>query len=59
MKIGSAEFAQDNLTGTQWIGLVEDTEDPLFEGRAKVRVYGKFDGRVDPMDSNSEYLINI
>ena len=57
MKIGSAEFAQDNLTGTQWVGLVEDTEDPKFEGRVKVRVYGKFDGRVDPTDPESAYLI--
>ena len=57
MKIGSAEFAQDNLTGTQWVGLVEDTNDPKFEGRAKVRVYGKFDGRVDPTDPESAYLI--
>jgi hypothetical protein len=57
MKIGRSEFTQDNLTGTQWIGIVEDTEDPKFEGRIKVRVYGKFDGRVDPSNPNSDYLI--
>ena len=57
MKIGKKEFTQDNLTGTQWIGLVEDTEDPNFEGRIKARVYGKFDARVDPQDPESDYII--
>ena len=57
MKIGRSEFTQDNLTGTQWIGIVEDTEDPKFEGRIKVRVYGKFDGRVDPSNPDSDSLI--
>ena len=40
MKIDKKEFTQDNLTGTQWIGLVEDTEDPNFEGRIKARSMG-------------------
>lgn len=33
----------DNLVGTQWVGFVASNEDPLFEGRCKIRVYGKFD----------------
>jgi len=57
MKIGAKEFQQDNLTGTQWVGIVEDNEDPLFEGRCKIRVHGKLDGRVDPTDAESAHII--
>ena len=57
MKIGSREFQSDNLTGTQWVGVVEDNADPLFEGRCKVRVHGKLDGRADPANPDSEYNI--
>ncbi len=57
MKIGRAEFAADNLGGTQWVGIIEDNADPLFEGRCKVRVHGKLDGRVDPSDPESAYSI--
>ena len=57
MKLGKNEFTEDNLTGTQWVGLVEDTEDPNFEGRIKVRVYGKLDARVDSTDPSSDYII--
>lgn len=45
MKINAKEFQSDNLVGTQWVALVEDVEDPLFEGRCRVRVLGKLDGR--------------
>jgi hypothetical protein len=34
---------KDNLEGTVWLGEVMDVADPLFLGRAKVKVYGKFD----------------
>lgn len=34
---------KDNLDGTVWLGEVVDIEDPLFLGRIKVKVYGKFD----------------
>lgn len=34
---------QDNLLGTVWIGVVVDNNDPKFEGRLKVKVYGKYD----------------
>jgi uncharacterized protein involved in type VI secretion and phage assembly len=43
MKIGPREFQRDNLTGTQWVGVVEDNADPLFEGRCKIKVHGKLD----------------
>lgn len=33
----------DNLVGTKWIGIVESVDDPEFEGKCKIRVYGKFD----------------
>jgi hypothetical protein len=57
MKIGAREFQSDNLTGTQWVGIVEDNADPLFEGRCKVRVHGKLDGRADPSNPDSEFNI--
>lgn len=34
---------QDNLFNSHWLGEVVDIEDPLFEGRIKVKVFGKFD----------------
>ena len=33
----------DDLLSTTWIGEVVDIEDPLFMGRVKIKVYGKFD----------------
>lgn len=51
------ELRSDNLKGTQWIGIVEDTEDELFESRCRVRVFGKMDQRVDPADPESEYVL--
>ena len=57
MKIGAKEFQSDNLVGTQWMGIVEDNADPLFEGRCKVRVHGKLDGREDPTNPDSAYTL--
>jgi len=57
MKITAKEFQHDNLTGTQWLGRVEDNADPLFEGRCRVRVYGKMDQRVDLEDPESDFVL--
>ncbi len=37
------EFVRDNLLGTTWYGEVVDNEDPTFNGRIRVKVFGKFD----------------
>jgi hypothetical protein len=37
----------NNLLGTIWIGEVIDNNDPNFEGRLKVRVFGKYDNIKD------------
>lgn len=34
---------KDNLDGTVWLGEVLEVNDPLFLGRAKIKVFGKFD----------------
>jgi hypothetical protein len=47
----------DNLVGTSWVGEVVDIEDPLFLGRVRVRVFGKFDTRENPYDTRSKYVI--
>lgn len=47
----------DNLVGTSWVGEVVDIEDPLFLGRVRVRVFGKFDTRENPYDPRSKYVI--
>ncbi len=57
MKISAKEFQTDNLKDSQWVGIVEDNQDPLFEGRCRVRILGKFDGRIDPTDNTSPYVI--
>ena len=57
MKITAKEFQQDNLTGTQWVGSVEDNQDPLFEGRCRIRVYGKMDQRVNIEDPSSAFVL--
>jgi hypothetical protein len=57
MKINAKQFQHDNLTGTQWLGHVEDTEDPNFDGRCRIRVFGKMDQRIDLEDPNSEFVI--
>lgn len=40
-----------------WYGIVEDNLDPKFNGRCKVRVFGKFDNRIDINDPNSDFVI--
>lgn len=37
------DFKHDNLKDTRWLGQVIDNLDPDFEGKIKVRVFGKFD----------------
>lgn len=56
-KVNPANFNADDLRTTQWVGIVEDTIDDIFEGRCKIRVYGKMDDRVDPEDPESAYKI--
>ena len=56
-KVNPANFNADDLRTTQWVGIVEDTVDDIFEGRCKIRVYGKMDDRVDPEDPESAYKI--
>jgi len=57
MKVNPANFNADDLRTTQWVGIVEDTADDIFEGRCRIRVYGKMDDRVDPEDPESAYKI--
>ena len=56
-KVNPINFNSDDLRSTQWVGIVEDTNDDIFEGRCKIRVYGKMDDRVDPEDPESAYKI--
>ena len=56
-KVNPANFNADDLRTTQWVGIVEDTADDIFEGRCKIRVYGKMDDRVDAEDPESAYKI--
>ena len=56
-KPNPADFNADNLKTTQWVGIVEDNNDDIFEGRCKIRVYGKMDDRVDPEDPQSAFKI--
>mgnify|MGYP003646480127 FL=1 len=56
-KVNPDNFNADDLRTTQWVGIVEDTADDIFEGRCKIRVYGKMDDRVDPEDPASAYKI--
>lgn len=56
-KVNPANFNADDLRTTQWVGIVEDTNDDIFEGRCKIRVYGKMDDRVDPEDPESAFII--
>ena len=59
MKISVKDLISDNLIGTQWVGVIEDTEDPLLEGRCRIRVFGKFDMRQDLEDPQSDFIIPI
>ena len=62
-KVNPVNFNSDNLRTTQWVGIVEDTNDDIFEGRCKIRVYGKMDDRVGKLepdnrpDPESAYVI--
>ena len=56
-KLSSKDLKSDNLKGSQWIGIVEDNLDDLFEGRCKIRVLGKMDQRQDPKDPQSAYVM--
>ena len=38
-----ADLIQDNLRDTHWLGEVLDNDDPNFNGRIKIKVFGKFD----------------
>jgi hypothetical protein len=41
------ELFQDNLRETHWLGEVVVNDDPLLNGRCRVKVYGKFDKLTD------------
>lgn len=41
-----------------YIGIVEDNNDELYEGRCKIRILGKLDGREDE-NPNSSYTITV
>ena len=56
-KVDPKNFNADDLRTTQWVGIVEDSNDDIFEGRCKIRVYGKMDDRVDPEDPQSAFKI--
>ena len=56
-KPNPTNFNAEDLRTTQWVGIVEDSNDDIFEGRCKMRVYGKMDDRVDPEDPESAYKI--
>ena len=56
-KLTTKDLKDDNLKGTQWIGIVENTDDDIFEGRCRIRVFGKMDQRSDPEDPESEYTM--
>ena len=57
MKLSAKDLKTDDLKGSQWIGIVEDTNDDLFEGRCKIRVLGKMDQRVNPADPASDFVL--
>lgn len=46
-----------NLRGTEWVGEVEENNDPEFAGRCKVRIFGILDGTEDDKNINSPYKI--
>lgn len=41
--MNEAELFRDNLRDSHWIGEVVENEDPLLQGRCRVKVFGKFD----------------
>ena len=60
-KPNPTNFNADDLRTTQWVGIVEDSNDDIFEGRCKIRVYGKMDDRVDPEDPevHTRFLLQL
>jgi len=40
-------FIQHNLHDNDWIGLIINNDDPIFSGRAQVRVFGVMDGIIN------------
>ena len=58
-RLTTKELRTDNLKGTQWVGVIEDTDDDLFEGRVRIRVFGKMDQRIDPGDPSSDYIMPV
>lgn len=56
-KITGADLRSDNLKDTSWVGIIEETNDDLFEGRCRIRVLGKMDQRTDPTDITSNYIL--
>jgi len=57
MKITSKDLHKDDLKTSKWLGVVEDINDPLQEGRVRIRVFGKTDGRINLEDKESSYVI--
>ena len=43
----NGELYRDNLRETHWLGEVVINEDPLLQGRVRVKVFGKFDKLTD------------
>lgn len=56
-KITSTDLKSDNLKDTCWVGIIEEVNDDLFEGRCRIRVLGKMDQRTDLTDSTSDYIL--
>lgn len=56
MKLKNKDLLEDDLKNTEWVGIIEDNNDPLFKGRCKIRVFGKFDGKVNN-ESDGEFII--
>lgn len=52
MKHKNTFYKEDTLQ-TSYVGVIEDVEDPTFEGRCRVRVFGK----LDALDANGNFKI--
>lgn len=48
------ENYNQSLRGKDWLGIVVDIEDPLQRGRAKIRIFERFDQRA-PIDDKGTY----
>jgi hypothetical protein len=51
-------LSAQNLIGTEWMGIVEENNDPDFAGRCKVRIFGLLDGREDDKKDSSPFKIS-